>query len=171
MNRLTALVTTTTAKAMLGMPASTLGWWINQRVIVPAMPARGTGTSTILTAQQVWSIGIAKSLRTSGVGMDVCRRVASYLESLTAAQIEKAFAEGRTCLLIIRIDDGADFLPRLMSPDAISDNPKMIEARKDAEANGLTMTWVGIDVRPMLNQILCRVAEDEVKRTAKKEPA
>lgn len=167
MNRLTALLTTTTAKDMLGMPASTLGWWIKQRVIVPVMPAAGTGTSTILTAQQVWAIGIAKSLRASGVPMEACRSVATFLESRTAAQLKKAFGEGRTCLLIIRVDDGADFFPKLFSPDAITDNPQLQEARRDAEAHGMTMQWTGIDVRPMLNQILGRVAEEE-KRTAER---
>jgi hypothetical protein len=158
------LLSTTDAHKALDVPLSTFTWYVRKGIVNPAMPGRGQGSMNIFTVQQVWAIGIAKSIRGGGQPLEVAMQAATILEKLTPKQVETAFAEGRTCLLVVSVDGQMEIMPRLVSPSAIIDNPHLRDVRKEAEKNGQTLMFFGIDTKPMLEQITSKVKEQTAQR-------
>lgn len=165
------LVSTADAHRALGMPLSTWTWYVRKGIVNPALPGKGQGSMNVFTVQQVWAIGIAKAIRGGGQPLEVAMQAASILEELTPKQVETAFAEGRTCLLVISVDGKMEIMPRLVGPSAIIDNPHLRSARAEAEKNGQTLMFFGIDTKPMLDQIVNRVEESKKQTAQRKAPA
>jgi hypothetical protein len=153
------LVTATDARKLLDLPQPTFQWYVRKGAVRPVLQGKGQGSMNAFTVQQVWAIGIAKSIKGGGQPLEVAMQAASILEGLKPKQIERAFKEGRTCLFVVSVDGEATIMPRLVGPSAIIDNPQLAKARAEAERNGQTVMFSGIDVKPMLDQIVAKVKE------------
>lgn len=107
-----------------------------------------------MSLQQVWAIGIAKSLRGGGIDLETCCEASRFLEALDPKELEKDFAKERTCLLIMRIGEETTFLPRLVLQESIVGNVRLKKQKKEAERKGLAFMFTCIDVKPMLDLII-----------------
>jgi hypothetical protein len=113
----------------------------------------------IFSVQQAWAIGIAKSVRAGGQSMEIAVAIANFLASLRPIAVETAFAEGRTCLMVTNTDGELMLKPRLLAADSITANPELKRAQRKAVRAGKTLQFYGLDVRPMLDQLVAAVTK------------
>lgn len=165
------LVSATDARNLLDLPQPTFQWYVRKGAVRPVLQGKGRGSMNVFTVQQVWAIGIAKAIKGGGQPLEVALEAASILEGLTPKQVERAFAEGRTCLFVISVDGKADIMPHLVGPSAIIDNPHLRDARAEAERNGETVMFSGIDTKPMLDQIVAKVKQAKEQTAQRTSPA
>ncbi len=158
------LVGPTEARKLLGMPQPTFQWYVKKGAVRPVLQGKGQGSMSIYTVQQVWAIGIAKAIKSGGQSLDVALQASAILEGMTPKQVERAFDEGRTCLLVVTVDGEPNIMPRLVGPSAIIDNPHLTKARAEAERNGQTVIFTGIDTKPMLDQIVTKMKEQTAQK-------
>lgn len=157
MNPMQELLSVRQTRRLLDMPSSTVDYWLTHSEITPRIPGEGRGTSRMLTVQQAWAIGIAKAVRAGGQSVENAGKIAAFLESLPPEHVEAEFKKGRTCLLVVIADGEMSFLPMLIRPSAITNNPELNAAREEAIKQGTTLITSGIDVKPLLDQIVAAV--------------
>lgn len=76
------LLTSRQASELLGIPRTTLHWWLNTSQIKITIPAKGRGSSAIYSIRHVWALGIAKQVRLDGMCVEVACDVANFLSKL-----------------------------------------------------------------------------------------
>lgn len=146
------LLTTAEATQALKMNHRTFNQFLDKGIITPIKESSGRGATKILSVQQVWSVGIAKSIRAGGRSLEFACDVAGFVERLPADEIHANFADGRSYLLLIEIDGEMSLVPRLT--DGINPEPELAKARKQAQKSGIAVNWWYIDTKPMLDQII-----------------
>lgn len=112
---------------------------------------RGTGNSSIWTPMQTLALLVAKCLNQRGVTHREAGRVVELLWTMTPAELETAFGEGRTCLLVCL----ERVLPRFLHPDAILSNENI---QYDVLARLGVRPW-GLNVKTVWDKIEQEVAK------------
>lgn len=139
---------------LLDLPRPTLTYLVNRGAVHPVIPAAAQGSPRVFTLQQVWALGIAKSVRAGGQSLETACQISNALESMPPTEVEQAFKQGRTVLFVIGFDDQWSVLPRLVEPDAIVNNAELLKLKKKAQKQGVTTVFTGIDTKPMLDQLI-----------------
>ena len=109
----------------------------------------------MFSVQETWAVGIAQSMISGSMPYDVAASAARMLCSMTPEALEVAFSKGRSCLLVLRIDDKWQISERLLS--ITEEAEELAEIRRLCRLQGKQISWTGVDVQPMLTQLCDRV--------------
>ena len=134
------------AKAM-GITRQGLHVWIDRLITAPIRRA-GLEPPESLSLQQIWSIGIARAARQSGEPLEACCTIHDFLSGLPPTEIDRAFAEERTCLFII---NGSP-VPRLVSVEATT-SAEFKQLEIEAKRIGYVPRMLRLNVQPLLLQL------------------
>jgi DNA-binding transcriptional MerR regulator len=160
------LVRSSEAADVLGMTPAKFNEWCRAGVVTPFMSGSGQGSTKIFTVQQVWAIAIAKSVRAGGQSIENACEVAGILERMPPAKIQKWFAEGKTCLLVMDQDGKKIILEGLLSASQILDNKTFKQSQEECRQEGKVLQFTGIDVKPVFDQII-RMVQEKKQAAAK----
>jgi hypothetical protein len=138
--------TTSQLCALTGVPVGTLKRLRSQGSVLAAQPGqRGRGHSDLWAVEQALALGVARGLRSSGCVTADAEEVLKYLWDFSAKDLERAFKEGRTCLMLVVTLQGTHCLPTLVTRDAILANKDINDQRATAMSLGIKPSALDVE--------------------------
>lgn len=132
----------------LGISRQGLNRWIAKYVRAPIERA-GLEPPVSITLQDIWAVCIARIVKANGEPSEVAHSVFEFLSEINSQCLESAFSQGRTCVFVVR----HNFAPILFEPEATRCG-EVMELLRTAEREGLVVSSLRIDVKPMLDQLI-----------------
>jgi hypothetical protein len=144
------------------LPFQTLNDWVKKGIVRPLVNRQGRGNHRLFGIVEVLAIAMLRGLHAAGFSLKAAGNVAERLLNMTQVDLDLAFAEGRTHLMILQDKVSEGLVTRQMIVDAANINPPLAAA--------LHLLPSGVDVKALFDRIVTAVelqaAEESAEQVA-----
>jgi hypothetical protein len=127
----------------------TLNDWIRKGIVRPLVSRKGSGNHRLFGVIEVLAVAMLRGLHASGFSLRAAGNEAERILNLNQMDLDLAFSEGRTHLMILWHEVSASLVTRQTIVDASSINPPLAAA--------LHLLPSGVDVKALFDRIVAAV--------------